>query len=75
MRMTFLFFIIFSLTYLISVQFTDDFSDSHNTNNLAWFGSDDHFSLLSQGIYIVLLDFFSDDVYVYQYKKLVVLYN
>ena len=40
-----------------------------------WNGTDDNSSLLPQGIYIVLLDVLSDDGYINQYKKVVVLHN
>jgi hypothetical protein len=40
-----------------------------------WNGTDDNFSLLPQGIYIVLIDVLSDDGYINQYKKVVVLQN
>jgi len=40
-----------------------------------WNGTDDNFNLLPQGIYIVLIDVLSDDGYINQYKKVVVLQN
>ena len=40
-----------------------------------WNGTDDNSSLLPQGIYIVLIDVLSDDGYINQYKKVVVLQN
>lgn len=92
MSKTFLFFIVSSLPYLISAQFTDDFSDGDFTNNPTWVGdfdkfevdssgtkiwngTDDNYSLLPQGIYIVLIDVLSDNGYINQYKKVVVLQN
>ena len=40
-----------------------------------WNGTDDNSSLLPQGLYIVLIDVLSDDGYINQYKKVVVLQN
>ena len=40
-----------------------------------WNGTDDNYSLLPQGIYIVLIDVLSDNGYINQYKKVVVLQN
>ena len=40
-----------------------------------WNGTDNNYSLLPQGIYIVLIDVLSDNGYINQYKKVVVLQN
>ena len=40
-----------------------------------WNGTDERESLLPSGIYIILMDVLSDDGFVNQYKKVVVLHN
>ena len=72
MRKTFLFFIVFSFPYLISAQFTDDFLDGDFTNNPTWIGDFDKFEVDSSGR-LHTIDVLSDDCYINQYKKVVVL--
>jgi hypothetical protein len=46
-----------------------------NSGTQFWNGTDERGMKLSSGIYIVLLDILSDDGFVNQYKKVVVLHN
>ena len=69
MRMTFLFFIIFSLPYLISAQFTDDFSDGDFTDNPTWFGDFHKFEVDSFGRLHTIYDSVSSEIYLSTISK------
>ncbi|MAX69245.1 MAG: hypothetical protein CMP60_06115 [Flavobacteriales bacterium] len=63
MRITFLFFIIFSLPYLISTQLADNFSDGDFTDNPTSFGDSDKFELDSFKILHTIYDSVSFEIY------------
>ncbi|MBT6815026.1 MAG: lamin tail domain-containing protein [Flavobacteriales bacterium] len=69
MRMTFLFFIIFSLPYLISAQFTDNFSDGDFTNNPTWFGDSNKFEVDSSGRLHTIYDSVTSEIYLSTISK------
>lgn len=69
MRKTFLFFIVFSLPYLISAQFTDDFSDGNFTNNPTWVGDLDKFEVDSSGRLHTIYDSVSSEIYLSAISK------
>mgnify|MGYP001170246877 CR=1 FL=1 len=69
MRKTFLFFIVFSLPYLISAQFTDNFSDGDFTNNPTWFGDFDKFEVDSSGRLHTIYDSVSSEIYLSTISK------
>ena len=58
-------------------EFSSEYLFEPSSSNFSkiWNGTDDNSSLLPQGIYIVLIDVLSDDGYINQYKKVVVLQN
>ena len=63
MRITFLFFIIFSLPYLISTHLADNFSDGDFTDNPTSFGDSDKFELDSFKILHTIYDSVSFEIY------------
>ena len=69
MRITFLFFIIFSLPYLISAQLADNFSDGDFTDNPTSFGDYDKFELDSFKRLHTIYDLVSFEIYLSTINK------